>query len=199
MLFHPPLLSPLDEGAVSTDSPSSPDSVTGFKIGPPDIKADAKRVFKILRKGGIAICPATVGYMLMTTNTKSLAKIFTAKRSGAHERYVLGGTFEICRAVHDLSPLNAKIIDTLTQDFDLPLVVIAKYRPEHLICKNIDDIAIEACTADGTLAMLINAGKILDEISKLAHAEDLPLFLRSANLSRTGMSLESTGLPLKRR
>jgi hypothetical protein len=45
---------------------------------------------------------------------------------------------------------------------------------------------MEACAVDCTLAMLINAGKLQDEISKLAHAENLPLLGSSANLTGTG-------------
>jgi hypothetical protein len=119
MLFRPPLLAPLPEGSASTDSQSPPDSVTEFKMGPPNIKADAKHIFNVIKNGGIAICPATVGYTLMTTNTEALEKMFTTKKRGAHKRYATGRTFQVSQEVHDLSSLYSDIIRT-TEDFDLP-------------------------------------------------------------------------------
>jgi tRNA A37 threonylcarbamoyladenosine synthetase subunit TsaC/SUA5/YrdC len=52
-------------------------------MGTPNIEADAQRVFEILKSGGVAICPADVGYAIMTCNPKALEKVFTTKKRGS--------------------------------------------------------------------------------------------------------------------
>jgi len=156
-------------------------------MGPPNMKADAIRVFEILKSGGTAICPADVGYAIMTCNPSSLEKVFNTKKRGAHKRHAMIGSYDIHRSLHTMSPLHAEIVTSLTQDFDLPLGVIGKYKPEHALIKGIDNLTMEASSVGGTISVLVNAGKFQDELTKLTAGAGLPLLGSSANLSGTGM------------
>jgi tRNA A37 threonylcarbamoyladenosine synthetase subunit TsaC/SUA5/YrdC len=158
-------------------------------MGAPDIKADARRAFEVLKAGGIAIIPAKMGYAIASSSTAALEKVFTTKRRGAHKRHAMGGSYELHKELHVLDPQHAEIVRCLVQDFDLPLAVIAKYNPDHPMMKNIDQSTLEALTVDGTLAMLINGGALQDELTKLMMEANLPLLGSSANLSGTGMTL----------
>jgi hypothetical protein len=161
-------------------------------MSPPDIKADAQRVFKVLQAGGIAIVPASMGYTIMTSNDDALERIFLAKGRPAYKRHAMGGSFALHQSVHDLRGQNADIIRWLVQEFDLPLGVIAPYRADHPIFKNIEPRTMEAASVGGTLAMLINAGQIMDEVSKLTLAASIPWLGSSANISGTGMMFHSS-------
>ena len=155
-------------------------------MGAPNVEEDAKRVFEVLKAGGIAVSPASMGYTLMTSNAKSLEKIFTTKKRGAHKRHAMGGSFELHQAIHDMKPRDAEIVRCLTQDFDLPLGVIAKFKQDHPMMDKIDETTMDATSVNGTLAMLINAGRFQDELTKLTMAENLPYLGSSANISTTG-------------
>lgn len=152
----------------------------------PDMKADAQRVFDVLKAGGVAICPADVGYAVMTCNPKALEKVFNTKKRGSHKRHAMIGSYAIHRDIHTMEPRHAEIVTSLTQDFDLPLGVIGKYKPDHPLIKNIDDLTMEASSVGGTISVLVNAGTFQDELTKLTAAAHMPLLGSSANLSGTG-------------
>ena len=156
-------------------------------MGAPDIKADARRVFEVIRAGGIAITPSSMGYALASSTTEALEKMFTTKRRGAHKRHAMGGNYALHKELHVMQPEHAEIVRCLTQDFDLPLAVIAKYDSNHPMFKHIDQSTLEALTVDGTLAMLINGGAIQDELTNLMMEAQLPLLGSSANISGTGI------------
>ena len=128
-----------------------------------------------------------MGYTIMTANPSALEKVFLTKKRGSHKRHAMGGSYELHKAVHVLSEQNAEIVRCLVQDFDLPLAVVAPYDPNHPVVKNIDAKTVEAATENGTLAMLINAGRIVDEIAKLTSAAGLPFLGSSANISGSGL------------
>ena len=156
-------------------------------MAPPDIKADAQRVFEVLKAGGIAVVPASMGYAIATSNVDNLERIFLTKQRPSHKRHAMGGSFELHTQLHRLSERNAAIVRWLVHDFDLPLGVIGPYDPDHPILKNIDQKTMEAATVGGSLAMLINAGAIIDEITKLTMAAGISHLGSSANISGTGL------------
>ncbi|RFU25690.1 hypothetical protein B7463_g10649, partial [Scytalidium lignicola] len=116
--------------------------------------------------------------------------MFIAKRRGAQKRHAMGGSYDLHKEIHIMSPLHAEIVRSLVVDFDLPLGIIAKYKPDHPVVKGIDPATLEATTANNTLFMLINAGALQDEITKLTMAAGLPILGSSANLSGTGAKFQ---------
>jgi hypothetical protein len=156
----------------------------------PNMQGDALRVFEVLKSGGTAICPADVGYAIMTCNPRALEKVFNTKKRGSHKRHAMIGSYAIHRSLHTMSPEHAEIVTSLTQDFDLPLGVIGKYKPEHELIKGLDDLTMEASSVGGTISVLVNAGKFQDELTKLTAEAALPLLGSSANLSGTGLLID---------
>lgn len=155
-------------------------------MGRPDVQADARRVLEVLKRGGIAICPADVGYAVMATNVKSLEKIFPMKQRGAHKRHAGIGSYAIHRAVHVVDPLHREIIDHLALDLEIPVGVIARYDHEHPMVKNIDPDTLQAVDVNGSLSLLVNTGAFQDALTSLTFAENIPLLGSSAKLSGTG-------------
>lgn len=163
-------------------------------MGAPDIKADARRVFEVLKDGGIAITPSSMGYALASSTPQALEKMFVTKKRPAHKRHAMGGNYALHKDLHVMRPEDAEIVRHLTQDVDLPLAVIAPFNSEHPMFKHIDQTTLEALTVDGTLAMLINGGAFQDELADLMMEAKLPLLGSSANISGTGRLISVSSL-----
>lgn len=152
----------------------------------PSVEADAQRVYEVLKAGGIAICPADIGYAVMTCDPRKLEKIFLVKQRAATKRHAMIGSYAIHKDLHVMTPQHAEIVDHLTQDLGLPLGVIAPFKKDHPMLKAIDDVTMDACAVNGTISILTNAGRFQDELTKRTHADNLPILGSSANLTGTG-------------
>ncbi len=151
-----------------------------------DVDADMQRVFAVLRAGGIAICPNTVGYGIWGGSPAAVERIYRTKERGPHKRNALI-TDEIGqREIHDLEPRKQDMIDCVTVDHDLPMGVIAPFRKDHPLLQKVDPSLLPASTANGTIGMLLNGGKIHTVIGRLSREALHPVFGSSANLSGTG-------------
>lgn len=87
------------------------------------------------------------------------------------------------------NPLHAEIVKTLTQDFRIPMGVIARYREEHPLVGRLKEWDMLDASSDkdkGTIMMTIGAGQLWDELITLCASENLPLQGSSANPSGTG-------------
>lgn len=160
-------------------SPSGPSR----QISP---KKDAQDVFRVLQNGGIAIIPNNVGYGIVAIDPGAIRRIFVAKRRQPHKRHAMIGNYNLHKQIHDLSLREAEMVRLLTVDLDLPVGVVASYRPDHPIIQRIPHDLLDESSIKGTMAMLVNGGELQEELSKLATNADLPLFGSSANLTGTG-------------
>jgi len=161
--------------------PATP--ATGHRL---DIESDIQRVFTVLQSGGIVICPNTVGYGIWGGSPEALERIYVTKGRGPHKRNAII-TDEIGqREIHDLPRIKQEMIECVTVDHDLPMGVIAPYRPEHPLLKKIDPALFEASTANGTIGMLLNGGRMHTAIGRLSREALHPVFGSSANRSGTG-------------
>lgn len=159
-------------------SPSGPSR----QISP---KKDAQDVFRVLQNGGIAIIPNNVGYGIVAIDPGAIRRIFMAKRRQPHKRHTMIGNYNLHKQIHDLSLREAEMVRLLTVDLDLPVGVVASYRPDHPIIQRIPHDLLDESSIKGTMAMLVNGGELQEELSKLATNADLPLFGSSAKLTGT--------------
>jgi tRNA A37 threonylcarbamoyladenosine synthetase subunit TsaC/SUA5/YrdC len=151
-----------------------------------NIKADARRIFDVLQNGGIAIIPNDAGYALMGGSKEAVQRIFEAKRRGAHKRNAMLCSRQTQRELHVLDDRCQSMIDVLTQDYDLTVGAVAPYRKDHPLIAKLDGELLQASTGHGTVAMLLNAGQLFDEVCRLCREAVLPVFGSSANLTGTG-------------
>ncbi|KAJ5102435.1 hypothetical protein NUU61_004657 [Penicillium alfredii] len=147
---------------------------------------DAGRVFEVLKKGGIAIIPASVGYGVVAIDTGALQRIFVAKKRQPHKRHAMIGSYALHQALHVLPAREAGMVRLLAVDLDLPLGVVAPCRLDHPIMQKLPPETLARSSVEGTLAMLVNGGAFQDELSRLAMEEELPLMGSSANLTGRG-------------
>lgn len=157
-------------------------------MAPLNVEADAKRVYDVLKAGGTAVVPMSVGYAICSSNPTALERIFSTKQRGAHKRHGMGGSYELHKQVHIMDPVHAEIVHTLVKTLGLPMGVVAKYDRDNPVIKNIDAITLQEATNGDNMAMLIGAGDLQDEIIKLTSAEAMPVLGSSANISGTGPS-----------
>ncbi len=151
-----------------------------------DVAGDAKRAFDVLRRGGTAIVPHTIGYAALGGSGSALRRIFDAKRRGASKRNAMVANLAIQNDVHRCSPRGRDIVSAIVEDYDLPLGCIAPYRVDHPMLARLDAETSAASTQDGTLAMLLNAGRFHAQLTRLSQEAVFPLFGSSANLSLSG-------------
>jgi tRNA A37 threonylcarbamoyladenosine synthetase subunit TsaC/SUA5/YrdC len=140
----------------------------------------------VLYKGGIAIIPNDAGYALMGGSPEAVQRIFEAKGRGGHKRNAMLCSRQTQRELHVLDQRSQEMIETITQDYDLTLGAVAPFDPNHPLIAKLDDKLLQASTANGTVAMLLNAGQLFEEVCRLCREAVLPVFGSSANLSGTG-------------
>lgn len=151
-----------------------------------DIEGDAQRAFDVLARGGTAVVPNTIGYSALGGSGVALQRIFDAKRRGASKRNAMVANMAIQREVQQCSPRGFKILSAIVQDYDLPFGCVAPYRLDHPMLAKLDAETIAASTRDGTVAILLNAGRFHAALTDLSARAMFPLFGSSANLSLTG-------------
>jgi len=151
-----------------------------------DIQGDARRIFDALSRGGIAIIPNDAGYALMGGSAAAVKRIFDTKRRGSHKRNAMLCSMETQRELHLLDARSQEMIEAITQDFDLTVGVVAPYRADHPLMRQLDGDLLKGSTANGTVAMLLNAGPLFAEVCRLCREAVLPVFGSSANVSGTG-------------
>ena len=150
---------------------------------------DARRVFEVLKNGGIAIIPANVGYGIIATDKDALRRIFVAKKRQPHKRHAMMGSFALHQEIHNLPPHAASMVRLLTVDLDLPVGVVAPYRRDHPLVQSLPQDLFAESTVDGTLAMLVNGGPLQEELSRLATDAGLCVLGSSANVTGRGSKI----------
>lgn len=151
-----------------------------------DPVTDAHRAFNVMKGGGIAILPNDVGYSLIAAHAAALKRIFDTKRRAPSKLNAMLGNRDLHLELHVVSERGRAIVDAITQDYDLPLGLVAPCRSDHPLLRRLDADTYQRSTKDDTLLMLLNAGSFHREITKLSLAEETLLFGSSANLSMHG-------------
>lgn len=151
-----------------------------------DIAGDAARAFEVLRTGGIAVVPNTIGYSALGASKAALDTIFRTKQRAPQKLNAMVASLEAHRALHVTSTRGAEIVDAITGAYDLPLGCIAPYRADHPMLAGLDAEVVGASTKAGTLVMLLNAGPFHAALTQLSFDAQVPLFGSSANLTLGG-------------
>ena len=151
-----------------------------------DLRADAVRAMDVMQNDGIAILPNDVGYSLIAARRPALKKIFDTKRRAPSKLNAMLGNADLHRELHLVSPRGKAIVEAITQDYDLPLGLIAPCRTDHPLLHSLDPDTLERSTKGNTLLMLLNAGPFHREITRLSLERQTLLFGSSANLSMHG-------------
>jgi tRNA A37 threonylcarbamoyladenosine synthetase subunit TsaC/SUA5/YrdC len=153
----------------------------------PDITGDAQRALQTIAGGGVAIVPGNMGYGCIAATPGALRKISAAKGRAAHKRHGIHGDWQLHRELHDLDQQSLDMIDTVTLDYNLPLGVVGPYHATHPLIRSADPGTLHATTVDGTVNIVVNAGKLHGEITRLGRQAGILIFGSSANATGTGV------------
>jgi tRNA A37 threonylcarbamoyladenosine synthetase subunit TsaC/SUA5/YrdC len=148
--------------------------------------ADAARAMDAMQAGGIAILPNDVGYSLIAARASALQTIFRTKRRAPQKLNAMLGNAQLHQELHVLSSRGREIVQAITQDYDLPLGLIAPCHADHPLLTALDPDIYQRSTRENTLLMLLNAGNFHREITRLSWERQTLLFGSSANLSLQG-------------
>ena len=151
-----------------------------------DIQGDAKRAMDVILNGGIAIIPSYVGYVILGATTEAINKTIEVKERGPSKLNAVIGCASMHAALHVLEGRNREIVRTITQGYDLPMGTVAPADLNHPMMKNLDTEVFERTTLGGTIAMLLNAGPLMDAMADLSFEAGQLVVGSSANLSLHG-------------
>jgi tRNA A37 threonylcarbamoyladenosine synthetase subunit TsaC/SUA5/YrdC len=151
-----------------------------------DERADARRVFEVVKNGGIAIIPLTVSYAIFGHTEAAVRRIYAAKKRSSEKVTGILGPFALHRELHMLDARKLEMVQRITQEKKLPMGVVAPYRADHPFLKLFDPWVLGNATARGTLNILLNVGELRETIAELSFAEGVPCVGSSANVSMTG-------------
>jgi tRNA A37 threonylcarbamoyladenosine synthetase subunit TsaC/SUA5/YrdC len=151
-----------------------------------DVRADAARAFEVIAGGGIALIPLDVAYAVLGNAGEAIRRIFEAKERGLEKPNGMFGSVALFDEVYEVDRRRRDIVRAVTEDFDLPFSIVAPFRTEHPIFRDLDAIALERSTKRGTLDMLMNAGPLHDALAELSLARGMAILGSSANKSLAG-------------
>jgi len=151
-----------------------------------DYEADAHRAMKVILDGGISIIPTTVGYVILAADTNAINKIIFSKQRGPTKLNAMIGNKSLHAALHNLPSLSRRAVRMITEEYDLPMGTVGPANLNHPMLQNLDKTVLERTTLDGNIAMLMNAGSLLDIMGQLSFEANIPVIGSSANLSLKG-------------
>ncbi len=152
-----------------------------------DVEADARRVYEILAGGGIGIVPTDVGYVILGVTSQAIWQIFRVKRRKPEKLNAMCGCRELHAAIHDLPDDRRAIVKAITEDYGLPLGAVAPAWLDHPAIAGLDADVLDQTTDNGTVAMLLNAGPLLDALARIGFADGRLIIGSSANVSLRGV------------
>ncbi len=150
------------------------------------IQEDAHRVFEVVRGGGVAIFPVSVGYAIVGHDDEAVKRIYRAKERSFEKPCGNFCDWQLFQEAIIADDRACDVVRTVIQKHDLPFSIVAPFRADHPVVQSLDSFAFTNSTKAGTMDMLLNAGPLHDEIARLAREESFAVVGSSANQSLTG-------------
>ena len=121
-----------------------------------------------------------------TQDSESLERAFQTKQRKPHKRHAMIGSWLLHQDVHTLPPREAGMCKLLVHDLNLPLGLVAPFKEDHPLIKGLGSETLARSSIEGTLAMLVNGGQLMDELARLSLESGRPIMGSSANLTGKG-------------
>ncbi len=156
-----------------------------------DYEDDARRVYDTLVAGGIGIIPTDVGYVILGISGEAIWKIFEVKRRKPEKLNAMCGCLEMHRDLHVLDDDRRAVVSAIIEDANLPMGTVAPGRLDHPALAALERDVLDQTTDEGTIAMLLNAGPLLDTLARIAFADNRLVIGSSANISLRGVKFRA--------
>ena len=161
---------------------------------PFDYEADAARAMEAVLDGGIAIIPTTVGYVIVATTTDAIGRIIKVKQRGPAKLNAMIGNKSLHAALHVLDARSRRAVRMITEGYDLPMGTVGPADLSHPMLKSLEPEVLERTSKEGTIAMLLNAGPLLDAMAQLSFEAGRLVIGSSANLSLQGTKFRASDI-----
>lgn len=159
---------------------------TGDPIPRERLERDVTELLDTLYGGGVGIVPLDVAYAIVGHSADAIRRIFAAKRRSYEKPSGLLADWRTSEEIHVLPDEKRAMIRTIVAEDQLPFSVVAPFRRDHPLLRNVDPFVLETSTKVETLDMLLNAGSFHDEIARQSREVGKPVFGSSANTSLMG-------------
>lgn len=150
------------------------------------IKEDAARVFDVIRNGGVAIFPVSVGYAIVGHEDEAIKRIYAAKERSFDKPCGNFGDWPLFNELLNVTDQAREVVRTIIQDHNLPFSVVGPLNADHPLTQALPPFTFKNATKAGTMDVLLNAGPLHDEIARLARENSYGVSGSSANVSLTG-------------
>jgi tRNA A37 threonylcarbamoyladenosine synthetase subunit TsaC/SUA5/YrdC len=151
-----------------------------------DVDADAGRVLDALAAGGVAILPLDVAYAVIGAKAEAIRAIFAAKARSYDKPSGMFGSWTLSRELHVMPAEHHAIARIIVEQEKLPFSIVAPFHADHPLLNSADPFTLANSTKNGTLDMLINAGRWHDAVAAESVCRGMAVFGSSANRSLTG-------------
>lgn len=151
-----------------------------------DIDADAERIWGCIGQGGVAIFPLTVAYAIVAQTPEGIDRTYRAKGRSYSKPCGTFGNPDIVLNVLDIDARARDVVEAMVIEHDLAMSVIGPYHADHEFFQNIDSRCLERCTKNGTIDILMNAGRLHNALAERSWREKIPVIGSSANASLSG-------------
>lgn len=154
------------------------------------VAADARTAFRCMRAGGVAVLPLSVSYAIFAHTARGVERIYELKQRAQTKPNGVIGNWDIFAEVMVTTQRDRDLVRCITQEHDLPLSVIAPFRADHDWLRTVEYGGLRRSTKNGTMDLLLNAGRLHNELARMSWEAAVPLMGSSANVSLTGSKFE---------
>ncbi len=151
-----------------------------------DIEGDAQRIWDTMQSGGVALIPLDVAYTVAAQTIDAIDRTYEAKGRSFSKPCGSLGNFAMMREVLDIDNRAREIAEAVVVDYNLAMSVVGPYHADHEYFAKIDPRCVERSTKNGTMDILLNAGRLHNALADLAWQRKFPVLGSSANASLTG-------------
>ena len=148
------------------------------------IQADARNAFRIMKAGGVAVLPMSVSYAIFAHTARGVERIFELKQRAQTKPNGVIGNWDIFSEVLDTNARDKDLVRCIIQDHNLPLSVIAPFKPEHDWLRTVEFGGLRRATKGNTMDLLLNAGRHAVQRRFLIVKNTLRLGCQNLNLMR---------------
>jgi len=150
------------------------------------VKEDAHRIFEVIKGGGVAIFPVSVGYAIVGHEEEAVQRIYNAKERAFTKPCGNFCDWTLFNEAIEVPDQGRNIVNTIIHKHNLPFSIVAPFKANHPVIQSLPPFAFKNSTLAGTMDMLLNAGPLHDEIARLARENSYAVVGSSANKSLTG-------------
>ena len=151
-----------------------------------DIEGDAERIWEVTQNGGVALIPIDVAYTVVAQTLPGIDKTYKAKGRSFSKPCGSLGNLDIVDAVLKIDDRAREVVHAVVEDYDLAMSVIGPFDRDHAFFSKIDPACIDRSTKNGTMDILLNAGRLHNQLARMSWERKFPIMGSSANVSLAG-------------